>query len=209
MEKIKDSISKVLPPLRLYLDEVQELYDFVASVAENVTLEAEDYRLNSPEELKNLCVSNIHNLVIGAQRPYIKVELGHFFARIYLGSGDVKAVGIASTLESILLKGRAKVYFAPSGIVAGILVGSSFSIGYTAKNVALTGICIAFAVAYFIILLIDQRFRLKRYSTVLPVRRKEAASFLARNKDQILLLIIGAVIGSGITILFKWLEKLC
>ena len=208
MEKIRDSIRKELPPLRLYEDEVSELYQFISSLAEDVTLQAEGYSLNSLAELKKLPVDHIHNLQISSPRPYLKVDLRHLSAEIYIGSGDIEAEGIVSRLESILLKGRARVHFVPSGFWGGLLASIPIWIGMVLKNIVISGIGIAFAIAYVIILTIDTRFQLKRYTTILPMQRKEEESFWARNKDQLLLLIIGAIIGSVITMVVKWIGTL-
>ena len=186
MEKIRDSIRKELPPLRLYLDEVQELFDFVSDVGEGVTLQAEGFRLDSPQELKELPVGQIHNLSISADRPYLRVELRNSSAEIFLGGGDVESEGVASRIENILLKGKAKVYFLPSGFWVSLLSWMPLWFGIAIKNAVVSGIGIAIVIMYFVMSAMDGRFKFKRYSTVLPMSRKEVSSFWVRNKDQLL-----------------------
>jgi hypothetical protein len=199
MEKIRDSIHKKLPPLLLYLEEVDEFYQFISGIAKDVTFEVEGYRLNSPEELKKLPVNHIHNLQINSSRPFIKLDLRPYSAEIFIGNGDVEAEGIASRIENILLSGRAPVYFVPSGFFSGILASVPLWIGLALKNNLISGLGIAFVTVWATLLSIDYQFRLKQYTTVSPMKRKELPSFWARNKDQIWLLIIGAVIGAVIT----------
>jgi len=208
MEKIRDSIQKKLPPLRLFFDDVRELHGFICSIAENVTLEAEDYRLTSPEELKKLNVRQIHNFTIRAERPYIRVQLTNASATIYLGNADINAEGIAVRIEEILHKGKAKVYFLPVGFLSGMIISIPLWIGIFMKSITIAGIGLALPLAYFILMQIDLKFRFEQYSTILSLERNEETSFWNRNKDQITLLVIGSILGSGVTLLIKWIAGL-
>jgi hypothetical protein len=203
MERIRNSISKELPPLRLYLDDVRELHEFVRESAEEVTLSAGGYRLENSDELRQLPRSCIHDLQVSAYRPYINVRLTKVSAEVYVGSGDVEAEGIAARLEAILLNARAKVYLLPSYFWPGLIAAAPFWVGVFLKSLAVSAVGIALLVAWLALLAIDFRFRTMSYCTVIPVVRKDEANFWKRNKDHIVLLVIGAIIGSFVTVLVK------
>lgn len=208
MEQIQNSISKKLPPVRLYIDDVRELHDFVRETAKEVTLNTSGYRLDNSEELRDVPTPHIHNLDISAYRPHIQVRLTEVSADIYIGNGDVQAEGIAARIESILLKARVKVYFLPMGFLSGFVASLPFCVGVFLMNLVIAATGAALILAYAIIGTIDFRFRTRSYCTIVPVARKDEANFWKRNKDQIFLLLIGAIIGSIVTIVVKAIANL-
>lgn len=203
MELIRDSIRKQLPPLRLHIDDIREIYEFITENYEKVRLSAAGYHLESIDELRELPVSSIHNLEISASNPFIHIMLSESFAQFSIQSGDIQTEGIATRLESILLKSRAKVYFLPIKLWAFFIVSLPLYAGIVLDHILTFFVGFLIVLMYATIFVIDYRFKFNSYTTVLPIERKEQTSFWKRNKDQIILLVIGVVIGLVIKELFN------
>lgn len=103
MEKIKEPISKQLPPLVLYLDDIQELYEFLKETTkEPVVIETCGYRFISLDELSKFEKEKTNSFTIYYEEPYLKydepyrVNLYLYQNRglIFINRGDVKAEGM-------------------------------------------------------------------------------------------------------------------
>jgi len=201
MEKIHDSVTKRLPPLRLYLDELRELHNFVSSCCkEPVIIETCGYRLKSLDEVSNLTENTTNSILFSSQQPYLQVRLTSVYGEIYIGDGGIEAEGIASRVESILLRGKVSRPLLLDRVWVSVALGVSLWMGVIITNPLIITLSVALMLIAFLWIIWDYRFVTQHYNTLVFRMRKDSPNFWTRNKDQIILLLIGAVIGAVITV---------
>ncbi len=216
MEKIKNPIHKKLPPLVLYLDDIQELCEFLKVIAKRpVIIETCNYKLNTLEELSKLKEEKTNSITFKCDEPFFSIELHKSGGFIFISKTkieDVEAEGIVASIEKILLPHRKSFVFSTvsNSYLGSLLLGASTTqlvIGKIGKSNNL--ILYLFALALFIIsvfwTILGFRLSIKRYNTVFLKLRKESASFWKRNKDQIIVgvvtAVITAIVSSFVTVL--------
>jgi hypothetical protein len=208
MEKIKKTIDRKLPPLVLYLDDIQELYEFLKGIAKKtVVIETCNYRLNSPDELSKLKEEKTNSIAFECNEPYLSVNLYESGGSILISKrdiGDNEAEGIAVNIERILLSRKRSVVFSivSKPYFIGSLCGFSVFLALSSKN-SESFILPLFSLASFIVtvcgFVFGYLFSLRWYNTVFFKLRKESPSFWKRNKDQIIVGVVTAVITAIIT----------
>lgn len=203
MEKIRDCISKDLPPLRLYRDEVQDLITFLSShCKESILIETCGYRLESPDEFSQLPVERTNYLFVMSRKPYIQVRLTQTGGDLYIGDGSIESEGLASHIEEILLRGKILYPDILNNRWVTFLISFTLPIVIILSNNNLIRAIAALALLGFgVWMLWDYYFLTKRFNTIIFKHRKEAPNFLKRKKDEIIILVIGAIIGAIITVL--------
>ncbi len=208
MQKIRSSISKKLPPLELYEDEIRELYDFLSALCkEPVVTQTCGYRLDSLDEIANLPKKKTNSLSFSCRQPYIEIRLTEVNGDIYIGSGDIEAEGIASRIESILFQGKVSIPFLPDTMWLSFLIYVPLAAGFFLADriLIIAGVLLIFL---FIVWSVwEYRFKTQRYNTIIFSLRKNTPGFWHRNKDQIIMLLIGSVIGALVTLLVSITTK--
>jgi hypothetical protein len=202
MEKISDTISKELPRLRLYRDEIEELYQFLTGITdEKVIVETCGYRLSSIDEVSKLSNDTAHDLQFSTKSPYIRIRLTAYGGDIYIGKGDVEAEGIASRIENILMKGKTYKPFLYDKPLLFYLFVIPLLVGLIIRNIFIIILGLFLFIIAVVWIIVEMQYSLKRYNTIIFRSRKDTVNFWKRNKDQIIMLIIGAVIGVVATVL--------
>lgn len=202
MEKAKGPISKDFPPLRLYKDELQELMDFLSLHCQSaIVLETCGYKLESLDELSRLPVESTNIFFISSQNPYFQLRLTRTHGELYIGDSSIESEGLASHIENILLRGKIQYPHLLDKPWVMYLLSLPFFIGIIESNKYLIAICTLLFLCLIIGVVWEYRFSTKRYNTIIFKNRKDAPGFLIRKKDEIIMLVIGAVIGAVITVL--------
>jgi hypothetical protein len=201
MERIRDSVSKSLPPLRIYTEELRELTSFLSETCETFTIMTCGYRLESIDELSQLPKHLAHDLDIEGTNPRVRVRLTPVGGDIHVYGGDVQCEGIAARIENILRAGRLRMPLLPGWVP--VLSGLPLLVAAPSRHVptiALAGI-VAFLIVVWTVY--DGFLKLRRYNTIIFKARQDCPSFWERKNDEIILLIVGAVVGSLITLLIN------
>jgi len=207
MQKLEKPISKHLPPVKIYLEDVQELYDLLAKSCKEVKMETDEWVFSDCERLQDLGVEEIHYLELQGEEPNILLCFSHREALIHIEEDSTLNRGIFSQLEDTLRRCYRKVARVFAGtnttlallIVLVVVTLSSLEAARDLVGQALVGI-LAFifgAIIYWL----HFRFSTKAYSTVVLSKRRERQNFFVKNKDQILVGIITAVVSVALTIL--------
>jgi len=208
MEKISDSISKDLPPLRLHLDELREVYEVLSKYSkEAATIETCGYRISNLDELGKLPVEQTNELYINSRNPYLQIRLTQTHGKIYVGDGNIESEGLASRIEKILLQGKILYPALPKSNWISFLLGLPCGLGIILENkilVIVGGIIILVNIIWG---LLHFSFVTKRYNTIVFKLRKETPSFWKRNKDELVMLIVGTIIGVVVTKVIDLLLK--
>lgn len=204
MQKITKSIYVSLPIINIYVDEVREIYNFLAEHCKGgVGIEILDYKLDSIEEINNLPYEMVHNLEITCQEPYIRIRLEKHSASINASEDTIENEGIVAKLKEILLKHKLIVipvigYSFITGIAGGLTFFPIYMTmyAYYSKDYAHA---ILWFIAFTLLLTMTCNMWHQyycRYSTIYLRARKEKDSFWKRNKDQLIMLLIGFLLGN-------------
>lgn len=215
MEKLPKIIYETLPPVKLYLDELQEITAFLKEhYGDKIEIRTKDYKFNDVDALQQLDAAKIHHLEIFAGEKLYSAEI-----EMVLKRSDVRIIckqdtptnqGIVTKLKELLLKRKRLVNtyrrFWPLGILIPTGVVTFLTARYSIKLPGLVGASIgALGMLLFNlwIILADYRY----HTIIIPKLKRDAPSFWTRNKDQIWLVVIGAIVGTIITSIVALLIK--
>jgi hypothetical protein len=207
MKKVRKPIRKELPPVKLYLDDLESICAILKQKAKSIDITTEDYEVKDIKQLKNLETKKLHYLSIECSDPYITIEFDEMWARIYFAEDSTYNRGLLSQIEDVLNKRKVFLgrFLAGSWAPAlcGMLTSGSFFatiIMFARQLMSYAWLCLALTLLFTLFTIFVFRLGLKSYSTIILLERKEKVSFWKRNSDQILVAIIAAIIGSLITI---------
>lgn len=214
MKEIRKPIRKEFPPIRLYLDDIDAIYEVLKKNCGTVTIETDKYEISDTTQLKDIGVNEIHTMIFKCQKPYIDIELRPFEATIYISEDSTVNRGILSQLEETLKKCERKIIrilvSTPSSFVAGALLAvaliqiSDSLEGWLA--ILLTIITLSVFALFFVR---SYRLSIHQHSTIILSERRQTIGFSQRNKDRIIVGIIVAAISVSLTVLaFKILGGL-
>lgn len=204
MKKLAKSISKDLPPVRAYLDDIGDLYGVLKNNCKRVTLQTNEYELSDFEQLRNIPSEEIHNLKLEAHEPYILLELEEYSARIFISTDSTLTRGILSKMEEILgrcYRNIARLFIGLRANFIGppILGALLFTSLKMTEGLLLYGLLSAIVILFVCSIIWAYRLSLKTYSTILLSERRKRKSFFAKNRDPMLVALITAVVTAIIT----------
>lgn len=173
-------------------------------------LESEEFEYQGINEIPadNDAVSIFH---IQTYSPYITIDFGGDGARIYGGEDDLKTIGALKKITEIISRREKKTLWfisRPSPIypsLAGISVAAVI-ISTMKKSM---WILPSIFVSLFFIVLVVLSFRMENYtfSTIEFVYKRKKSNFFLRNKDQIIIVIMTAILTFLLTLLGQNLFK--
>jgi hypothetical protein len=207
MKKIVEGGEVRLPPAKLYLEDLRELYEILAREnASGLSVRAGGHALDSIEELDELQMkvgqARLHSFQVSSQQPRISLHHSLTSSTISYDAESTPARGIASRLEE-KWKSRKKKVEVIAGIPTfmGMLLGA-WMVGKSDSSFLLALVMAGFAAYVFAHL----EIAFGRISTVLVLhRRNEHQGFWRRNVDKIWLLVLGGVAGTAFTLLGKYI----
>ncbi|MBP6860286.1 MAG: hypothetical protein KBC38_01845 [Candidatus Pacebacteria bacterium] len=197
MERIDNSLRKYFPPVKLYIEDLIEIEKILKEASREVTLSDGEHKYESIEELARKRDGEILNsLKISAGSPYISLELEAYIASIYSASSQGIAAGIYYRTSQVLHRRLRRPSVAYSYVLI-MLTNLSFVIASLFTTSALLKIGSGLSFLWILWVAYIQMFR---HSTVILYEKYKQKNFFSRNKDQIILLLIGAVLSAAITI---------
>jgi len=213
MEKKIPSRTEKLRPVKLYLDDLEQIVSILKVESNEVKIETDEYKYESLEELVGNRKETIYELKLGSGRSVwspVKLSLDKYFVELFISEDEPRLRGLFEKIKEILVK-RERVY---RRLVSPIfsLIFSVFSLTIIIVNKFLYPLpLIILPFLYFIIIpsattisliiVVWLNMEKGKYSIIVLKHRSDQVSFWKRNKDQVLLLIIGTVIGAVITVL--------
>ncbi len=205
MKKIEKSLSKVLPSVRLFRDDVDGIGEILKETCEQVVFIHKDHEFESLEELVQRVGSRIASLEINGLRPYVSLHLKRDVPGVFLYcSAGKESQTIFLRLKEFLL-GKAKwqaFVFSPAvGIVSLILfIVSLITISQNSVRSFITNQYVRLIPLIFLfVALISAVYRSGIAYTIILEPKHQRLSFFSRKKDDIIMLILGAIIGAFIT----------
>jgi len=211
MKKLKKWIIKELPPVKLYLDDLDSIYEILRQKVKNIDIKTEDYVVEDVKQLKNLGTEKLHHLSIECSDPNIDIQFYPGWVKIQFYEDSTYNRGILSEIEDIINKRRVLLgsfltsnwaFFLNGGLFSGSLIGL-WEMPQTYMWLFLALLLISILSLIFL-----WKFRITSYSTIMLLERKEETSFWKRNKDEVFIAIISAIAGSLVTIFIMWISNL-
>ncbi len=206
MEQIDKSISQNYLPLTIYRDDLDQISAALPANAE-ISISTGDYKFTSVAEFaEHTKPDRIHDLEFKVRDPYMTIELRPIWARIYVASSAPMSAGVFFAVDRILRRNLRFLAWCYSyyfvWIMNGVLILTS--VLYSKRvipriplysSLVITAI---FAVAGCWIMYV----RLFRYSIVVPRYRHTARGFFVRNRDNLIVALLAAIVGAiaGVTL---------
>ena len=204
MEKISQHLSKEFSIVRLYLDDLEAINEILSQMEGSVTWTTETYKFDSLNELlDNYKLPAIHKLVIESRVPYVTIELRHFRSTVTVVSYEPRDEGIFTQLNKILQNSQSKYQYLFSTKFFWILMIIFFLALYGIEPEIHPGIYGTYLALAFSLSFYGGWIKAYKNTKIKLINRHEEKNFWARNKDQIILIVIGALLGSLLTYLIQ------
>jgi hypothetical protein len=217
--------------VRVYLDDIQEIFSILKEVAADVRIQADDFVATEPQDLLDISSDTINELTIVATQPSVTVTLSGKTATLEATDADMMTLGATKRIEERMrqrrrplkrvlwnkdktpfLVGAAFTLSLVSLVFAMLLLlapepanppPDSITIGreWIIGTWALTISVVSLAVI----------MTARRQAIVIPRPQKDAPPFWERNRDEIAIntvfTVIGAVLGIAATLLVQSLGR--
>lgn len=198
---------------RLFRDDLVEIEKIIKNELKprEYKLETKDYEYEEIESIPSDTKQTV-DFHIQTHDPYISIDFNRFSARVYAGDDNLDTTGALTKIIEILSRKERKVLFwsqkiavwiAPILFIAPIQALTEIGEIKSTKHWVALGVSLLAAI-WWIVSFYSSMYK---FSTIRFVFHKESPGFLTRNKDQIILVILGAVIGALATGLFTFIFK--
>lgn len=210
MQKEPRLINRHFNPVTIDLDDFYELLRVIRQYCSDASIRANGFRLDAPEEIKDVRTLRVRDLDISGYRPYFRLWFAKHGAHLMMASDDeLVSAGVAATIASILhtptrrVIHRSMEWIAP--LLLGAVVGAIPLVDRFPKNMQ-RGVAVVLLIGFAVACLLGvAAFVLS--GAVLLVRPKNAhGKFWERNKERIEKLVF-LVAGALLTILGQLVVK--
>lgn len=207
MKKIIQSYGEHIAPVRVYLDDIQEIIGILRDSCEEVLIQTSNNQLDNVDELVSLRKDMLHDLKIYGRRPYISIDMEPNQIWLFVSEDTPESRGLFEKVKVVLLKcTRPFTWLLHSSFLNGIawpltILGAVLS--WRMNSNLLTAF---FAILFLLCVLwvvYGYYDRFNRYTVVVPRHRIDSPNFLKRNTDKIVLAIISALIGALVSYVLK------
>lgn len=207
MRKLRKSRDEYLPPVKLFVDDVESVIEVMSKASSEPTfnIRTEEYELDHARELSELNREYISELHVKLLEPSICLDIQSDEVRLHATEDTVTTRGVLEELNDFL-RSR-KVWLS---VHDPITLFAIQALVITAAVLALIGSFMktydilygGFGLLAVTLLCLAQSSR--RGSVIVLKRHTEQESFWRRNRDQITVGIISAIVGGMITLFITW-----
>ncbi|MFY7735078.1 MAG: hypothetical protein ACOVSR_16495 [Bacteroidia bacterium] len=208
MKKINQSISRKYLPVKIYLDDLDQIVTLFNENNIKYSLETDNYKYESLEEL---IISNkekeIKSLKIKTDEPYITIEFTKLWTQIYFSSDEPFVTGLFHKINSIINNTKRlfpffySYYFVWTMNIFLLLINIINKDGRLFPEYIDTSIFIL----YFLWLPRVLYIRLVKHSSIQLLKKEHVSNFFHRKRDDLILALVsglfGAILGVLATIL--------
>lgn len=203
MKKVKQekSFRRSYWPLVVWFDQLAELLAVMKEAGNEVSITVKDYQFDTIEELREqFGVGSLRELKLSITKPFAYLEFSSTWVIAYVSSGP-HAPKLFFELDEILSRCQRKPTFLYSQwLLLALGIGEYFLLSSDKFSNSAFDIAILLLAAFLAPWVIWVGFiRTTRTSLIRLQRRFEAKTFVERNKDQLIILLIGALIGGAVT----------
>jgi hypothetical protein len=218
--------------VRVYLDDIQEIFSILKEVAGDVRIQADDFVATEPQDLLDISSETINELTIVATQPNVTVTLSGSTATLEATDADMATLGAVKRIEERMRHRRRPLKRLvwnkdQPPVVVGLALALSiaacvFAIAALASPTAPnpqfgansdtpTEIGVEWVIGIWVLTLLAIVFSVvltaRRQAIVIPRSQKDAPPFWERNKDEIaisaIFTFIGGVLGIVGTLLVQ------
>jgi len=206
MEKMKQNISVKLPPLNLYLNDLVDLDELLQEHFNETDVRTKEYKYNSIGEFieNKKDLTNEITIYDGFSFEFI-IRLGGYRNTID-HENDIKMIGIATKVASILKKRKRKFGYEIRLIMSSIVVFIVYVLIHTlfGHSAELDPFWFVIVIGALLFYRWIDRFRcLKIYR----YNFDDKPSFFKRNKDKLIVGAITLLVGAGLGFFVQYLVK--
>jgi hypothetical protein len=215
MEKKSHSLLNYLSPVKLYLDDIEEIINKIQFVCSKVKIANKDYEFDSIEEFINNSGKKIKELSIDGRSPNISIDIKKFKINLFTTGETEAVIGLWYNLKEFLKSKSAWYSRFLNAWVWGLTLWSFLFISKIILDITISypevyKVVNVFSIVILAILLLFFLLSLLKHwngSTIHLERRHKASNFWERNRDNIITGLIGAIIGATITLAGQFLIK--
>ena len=211
MKEISRSTRIQFRPLILYKDDLRDLYGLIEanSQSENHTFEIGDYEIENLEDLDKLEVNKTRDLSITLLTPSLVLSLSKSDATLTIFSQDSNSVGLKSIIQDFLQSKERKPRFLSKTIFHLIIAFGGQALVILLSKLSLlesNSIPSLFIIIYSICIYLPTfLYFTHNYSMIYPTTKSNQKSIFSRKKDELVLTLIGALLGGAIALVGKFL----
>jgi hypothetical protein len=195
MERLDPSISRDYHPVVLHSDDLTEIVEILQEAGELPEISTTEYRFNSVAEVCDKYQSGRLTLLsIKSRLPYVSLELTRSGSRLYVGSSRPEAAGLFWKIDAILRRSQRQatwIYTFSGSISIAVLFGLGITpafVFHLAAGLAAIALSGCWMIWFYMVM---ARF----HSLIILAPRSEIGGFFKRNKDQLVLGLITALLG--------------
>jgi hypothetical protein len=111
------AIQRSLPPIKLYLDDIDYLFQAVKEINQQTEIVTSEHILSDPSEISQIHKRAFHHLKVHSSHPYFEISLQRSYASIEC-SEQLQCRGVMDKVSRYLRKRRAKLHYLVVSICA-------------------------------------------------------------------------------------------
>jgi len=202
MKKLHQSKDKKFKFVRLYLTELEELWNLLKQNCKRMEVKADRYQIERFDDFKTI-KNPVKNLDITCYEPYIHIRIAPMWCELTILEDEEKTLGIFEKAKEILHKSQSYLRFLTSYITLWILIIAESILGrvielpqhYEWVYYPFIGFLMVFSLY----------INLRKQALVIPYEKK--AFWFVRKKDDLIIAVIAAMAGSAFTLLAQWIWR--
>lgn len=197
MERLSRTLSRDYPAIRIFLDDLESIETILRENGERFSIETEEYKFDSVKELAEKYTGrNLLEMKISSSNPHIFLYFHKTSVRLYCCSDETKAVGTFHRLDVVLNSVSFKPRFLYTFYFVWLMIGVTSLINYIPilTDSVSKPIWIIFWVVYIIWMCRLFYIRSFRSSDIRLVYRNTIQNFFTKNKDQLTVNFIIAIV---------------
>jgi len=192
--------------LRLYSDDLENINKLMSQLSKKTSWTTDKYNYNSFEEFNaNNKERELKKLEIKSFEPFISIDLSQHSGELRVHSTEIVHDGIFHSLDKILSQRDIKFITLLEAKPIHLIYLGVFLVVISFIKISPLILLIPFIIFILFQGLVGY-IRFTRSSMVKMHPFGDEKTFWTRNKDQVILLILGAIIGSALTVLINYLR---
>lgn len=211
MKKLAKQLSESLPPVKLFLDDIEKIVEIAGELSKEIELSTDEYSFANVNDLSQLQQEELTALNVHIYYFDLWLNFTPSYVSLSVQGNTATHIGVFQEIKNFIQSRRRKFLTAYKNVLIWILGLIGLGVVIAAPILHIRGLLLigVFATVIIIIALNILYYYIthRRYSIIILKRRIEQPSFLKRNKDKIILSLFSAVIGAILYVLIEFLIK--